>query len=107
VLTNLTEIIQSQLRSTDIVARWGGDEFVILFPETSLEAAVKVTERIRSLVEENLFFNGISVTCCFGVADMKDRSDFYDILGEADRLMYSGKQLNKNRIMCAGKKSAE
>ena len=98
VLMNMTHIIRSQIRNTDILARWGGDEFVLLMPNMTLDNAIGVSERIRSAIINNNFTKGIRVTCSFGVVAMKDGSVFQNLIEEADTLMYTGKKLGKNNV---------
>jgi len=103
ILTNLVKLIKNQLRSSDVLARWGGDEFVILLPNASLENAATFTERIRNSIEQAALVKGISTTCSFGIAEMKDGSDFQSLICEADKLMYEGKENGKNNIQVATK----
>jgi diguanylate cyclase (GGDEF)-like protein len=98
VLMDLTRLIRGCLRSSDVISRWGGDEFVLLFPNAALRDAVTVTERIRAAISENTFVRGIRLTCCFGVVEMKEDSDFEKLVMEADDLMYRGKGTEKNRV---------
>ncbi len=101
VLVDLARLIQSKLRSSDILARWGGDEFVMLLPNAALRDAIQFTERIRDAIQTNRFVMQISVTCSYGVAEMKQDSDFRGLLCEADRLMYDGKRRGKGEIRYA------
>jgi len=98
VLTKLTETISCQLRKSDIIARWGGDEFVLLLPNTKLKDAVNLTEKIRDSILDTDFTKDIFITCCFGLAEMKTHSNFEHLIHRADNLMYQGKKLNKNTI---------
>jgi diguanylate cyclase (GGDEF)-like protein len=98
VLISLTSLIRKQLRHYDILSRMGGDEFVLLLPDISLDNAIIFTERIRKSIEENTFDNNISLTCSFGIVAMKEDSSFTSMILEADQLMYTGKKLGKNHI---------
>lgn len=98
VLISLAKLIRKQLRHSDILARWGGDEFVVLFPNVALDNAIILTERIRESIEENTFVNNINVTCSFGIVTMKDNSSFEKLVLEADHLMYTGKKQGKNHV---------
>lgn len=97
VLSELAKLFQSQLRSTDILARWGGDEFVMLLPNVSLENAIALTERVDASIKEQTFIDGFNVTCSFGVVEMKDNSDFEMLICQADKLMYERKLQSKNK----------
>ena len=98
VLSTLADIIQNQLRETDVISRWGGDEFLLLLPNITTENAIILSERIRGLIEYTTFEKGVSITCSFGVVEMDDASTFESLLSQSDKLMYGGKQLGKNRV---------
>ena len=98
VLITLAGVMQAQLRNSDTIARWGGDEFVLLLPNVSLSNAVTLLEHLKTVVTETKFFEGIAVTCSYGVVEMKEGSSFQTLLAEADALMYSGKKDGKDKI---------
>lgn len=91
-------------RTTDLVARFGGEEFVALLPETSLEGALVVAERLRSLVEKLGLENRRSefgiVTLSIGVATCfpQDEMEEATIIGAADKALYQAKQEGRNRV---------
>ncbi|NCB73614.1 MAG: GGDEF domain-containing protein [Clostridia bacterium] len=97
VLYDLAKLFQAQLRSTDILARWGGDEFVMLLPNVTLENAMALTERIDITMKEQTFIDGFNVTCSFGVVEMNDSTDFETLICQADKLMYERKVQSKNK----------
>lgn len=110
VLTSLAQLIQNQLRNSDILARWGGDEFLLLLPNATLENAAALTERLRASIRSCFFIKGIQVTCSFGVFQMKEDSDLDAMIREADQLMYQAKGQGKNNVqwssrVCGGKGS--
>jgi len=98
VLADLVDLIQTRLRSEDLLVRWGGDEFVILLPATNLENAAKILEGIRSAVEKKCFVREIKITCSFGVAQMEENSTLDSLIREADDRMYEGKNRGGNRV---------
>lgn len=98
VLVDLTKLIRSKLRNTDIIARWGGDEFVLLFPSSALTETVAIMEDMKLSINEHVFIKGIKITCCYGVVEMKNGSDFQSMIKEADVLMYIGKKNDKNNL---------
>ena len=98
VLSNLAKTIRSKIRDSDILARWGGDEFILLLPNVSQKNAAMMIERIRDDISQKPVIEGMSVTCCFGVAAMKETSSFEGLVNEADGLMYAGKKNGKNNI---------
>jgi diguanylate cyclase (GGDEF)-like protein len=95
--------IQASVRVEDWVARWGGDEFLLVLPATDEEKAVKLAERIKETVEKRQYvYEGIllSVTLTLGVSVMHGEYDTVDsIIKQADTLMYEGKRAGRNRII--------
>jgi len=98
VLSSLTDLIRGQLRTSDVISRWGGDEFILLLPNTTLESAVAIVERIKTSITENVFLLGVKITCCYGIVEMKENSDLKSMIEEADCLMYAGKKREKNGL---------
>lgn len=102
LLQHLVRCIQEQLRGADILARFGGDEFIVLLPETNSKGAMDVAERIRRAVENSHFDVGsvdVSITVSLGVAGYpEDGSNLESILEKADKAMYRAKQRGRNRI---------
>jgi len=97
----LARVIESQLRATDIGARWGGDEFAVVAPNTSPEAAMAIAERIRALVAEDVPWN---VTGSVGIAVVApaaddEPADVAGIMRSADSALYEAKRQGKNRII--------
>lgn len=98
VLSEIVIRIRASLRESDITARWGGDEFVLLLPDSDLEKAAEISEIVRCSIESRPFVNGVAATCSFGVATMNGTSTFETMLHEADELMYKSKKLGRNRM---------
>jgi diguanylate cyclase (GGDEF)-like protein len=94
--------MQRSLRSDDLVSRFGGEEFVIVFPERSAEAAAAALERLQE--ELVLALTGGSVpafTCSFGIADTSDASGLEELLGTADSALFRAKKAGRNRVVIA------
>ena len=103
VLQDLGEIMHATARETDAVARVGGDEFVILLPDTGWQGATTFAERLRRNVDEHLFQDGtttVAITICVGVALARgtDPISVDDLLEAADRSLYRAKSGGRNRI---------
>ena len=82
-----------------MVGRCGGDEFAVIFPETGLEEAVKMAERLRNSVEDLTFeHEKIRLTLSIGVAQL-DYSGGENLMLEADKRLYRAKALGKNRVV--------
>ena len=97
VLTNFVIKVNALLRPADQLGRFGGEEFVLLLPETSLEDAMQVAERIRMLCAEPAV--GAACTVSIGVASTQNERDTVDaLLARADAAMYRAKDNGRNRI---------
>ena len=105
VLTEVFSLVKRSLRSTDIVGRYGGEEFVILLPHTGVEAALQKVERIRQDIGSLVVQAGVdkvSVTISSGVAAPLEggRTDSLDQLIErADSALYEAKEAGRNRTI--------
>lgn len=98
LLSSLANVIRSQSRETDILARWGGDEFILLLPNITIENAAQLSRRIKKAIEGSVLVQDTPVTCSFGVVAMKPDSTFESLVQEADAMMYTGKKLGKNTV---------
>ena len=106
VLMEMAAVILSSIRDTDAVARYGGDEFVIVLPDTGTELAGQVAERIRTRITRHNFTGGrrlqLSLTASFGVAAFpKHASSPQQLIACADTAMYEAKAANKNCVRFA------
>ncbi len=103
VLITTTELVQANLRSSDVFARYGGEEFVVLMRDTNIETATMVAERMRASMEEEItLFEGtpIRVTTSIGVTAMPPVrvGSAMELFVRADRLLYQAKQTGRNRV---------
>ncbi|HZE63588.1 MAG TPA: sensor domain-containing diguanylate cyclase [Pyrinomonadaceae bacterium] len=103
VLMEMAGVILSSIRDTDAVARYGGDEFVIVLPDTGIELAGTVAERIREKIAKHSFNAGrnlkLSLTASFGVAAFPEHaSSPQQLISCADTAMYEAKAANKNCV---------
>jgi diguanylate cyclase (GGDEF)-like protein len=106
VLIEVAQILQENLRKIDIISRYGGDEFVIILPQTPRESGFHVAERLRKVIEKNVFLKDeghpIRLTASFGVASFPDNArNKEDLLDIADYAMYRGKFSTKNIVFAA------
>ncbi|MGH7297328.1 MAG: GGDEF domain-containing protein, partial [Polyangiaceae bacterium] len=101
VIRGLGEVLKRQKRSTDVVARFGGEEFVVLCEQTDDKGAMLLAERIREELAKTLFrtpSSAISVTCSIGVATMPEAGQAWDPLFKAaDEALYVSKRSGRNR----------
>lgn len=98
VLATQAQLISQNIRECDIYARWGGEEFIIVLPNTVLEGALDVTRKIKRLIAEYPFEVG-SITCSFGVTSFTELDDKHSLIHRVDSLLYRAKQAGKNRIV--------
>lgn len=100
VIAEISEIICKMVRETDKLARWGGDEFVILLPHTSRPQTLEITERIRKTISEKDYMTGYPITCSFGVASLTGKMEIIDhFIAAADEALYKAKSSGKNVVM--------
>lgn len=100
VLNELVDVFNSVVRQSDITARWGGDEFVILLPETSIEAAQKLAKRMLETIREYPFENVGKVTVSIGVAEYTKESDFHNWFEKTDEALYRAKGAGRDQACC-------
>jgi diguanylate cyclase (GGDEF)-like protein len=98
VLQRIGKSIVSQLRETDLAARWGGEEFLVLLPNTALEAARCCADRIRRGVAAIAMPYGGSVTVSGGVAQLLPGEALPEVVARADTQLYAAKSSGRNRI---------
>ena len=101
VLRGVAQLMKKRLRQYDVVARWGGEEFLILLPDTETDSALLVAEELRAAIENEKFKfagNVLSVTMTFGVAQYHDGEHIDACLKRADEALYRGKESGRNKV---------
>lgn len=102
VLRELGDIIQTSIRGSDSAFRYGGEEFIILLPETPCDAAVHIAHRIRTEFEDKYHYdkdsNRLYITVSIGIAEYIPSEDPTEFVKRADKSMYSAKRAGKNRV---------
>ncbi|MBW3695911.1 sensor domain-containing diguanylate cyclase [Vibrio sp. T187] len=103
VLINVAKLLEDALRSCDVVGRLGGEEFVVILPETSLESTVILAERLRERVERLVTeYEGLNITCTIslGAASITDiNTSFKELMTFADKGLYQAKDQGRNRLV--------
>lgn len=105
ILTSLAEILVKGSRKQDSIARWGGEEFLMLLPDTDAKGARTLAEKLRARIEDETFANeqfSIHLTMTFGIAFYNEVQEVDAILLKADNALYQGKQSGRNRVVCHG-----
>jgi diguanylate cyclase (GGDEF)-like protein len=98
VLQELTALVKKHIRTVDIVARWGGEEFMILMPQSDGTAAVDTAEKLRNEVEQHLFNRVGSMTISLGVTSFAPHDDSTVFLKRVDDALYQAKENGRNRV---------
>ena len=104
VLVRLAELMRGTLRDVDVLARWGGEEFLALLPASDSAQAAQVAERLRqavAAVQIDIGGRCIQVTMSFGIAEVGDLHDLQPATVRADQALYSSKRQGRNCVSCA------
>ncbi len=99
VLKEIARVVSRNVRESDIIARWGGEEFIILLPNTPLDSAISASEKLRRKIELCGFEDGVSVTASFGVAQLYPEDDAIRLVLKADKALYEAKRGGKNKVV--------
>jgi diguanylate cyclase (GGDEF)-like protein len=99
VLKTLADLCQINIRASDIFARWGGEEFVVLSPESDKENTIVFAEKLRRLIEGYSFSIPLQVTCSFGVTEYKEGDSADSFIHRADQALYTAKQEGRNKVV--------
>lgn len=98
VLKNVTSIVRDRIRKSDIHGRWGGEEFLLILPETSLLKASYLAEELRGIIENSKIIEQQKITVSFGVTQSKIDDTVDSILKRVDDLLYEAKKQGRNRV---------
>lgn len=101
VLRVVASLVQTHIRHSDFLARWGGEEFLILLTEADRDAAASTAVKIKALLEEQAYPFNRQVTASFGVTFVRPEDKFDRSLERADRALYEAKRSGRNRIVVA------
>ncbi|PFH82604.1 sensor domain-containing diguanylate cyclase [Bacillus sp. AFS088145] len=102
VLTESAKTVEHSIRASDILGRWGGEEFILILPGTGYKQAMELAERLRQQIENHpyeVMGNLIPVTVTFGVSVYNEENGVQESIDRADQAMYKGKQNGKNQVI--------
>ena len=102
VLQLLAKAMRKSLRDVDFIGRYGGEEFVILMPETNAEEALVATEKLRTKVESSPFNfrkERVPITMSFGISEFQTLEDGETVFERADKALYQAKAEGRNRCI--------
>ncbi|HZF71318.1 transporter substrate-binding domain-containing diguanylate cyclase, partial [Sulfuricurvum sp.] len=97
-LVTFAQIIRSNVREMDLVGRWGGEEFMIICPETNINGADRLATKIQELVNTFDFPHIHTLTCSFGISECHKGDRVEDVVGRADDALFRAKEEGRNRI---------
>ncbi|MGL4319033.1 MAG: sensor domain-containing diguanylate cyclase [Pseudomonas sp.] len=101
VLRGFAEKLQGNLRQSDIICRWGGEEFILLLKDTGSSTARQLAEKIREQTEDSRFpFAGVNlqITTSIGITELHDEDSLDRLIARADQALYRAKQSGRNRV---------
>jgi diguanylate cyclase (GGDEF)-like protein len=102
VLRRIAEIIRENIRQTDLMARWGGEEFIVAFINTDVVAAHTIAEKLRIRLEEDGKLHAIAqcpVSASFGLSGYRDDDNTDSLIKRTDDALYEAKEMGKNRVV--------
>ncbi|TVR29693.1 MAG: GGDEF domain-containing protein [Nitriliruptor sp.] len=97
VLEVVADVLRRTVREVDLAVRWGGEEFLIIAPDTGIEAAGQLAERCRTAIADEQP-DGLLVTATFGVAELRRGEELDDLMRRADRHLYGAKDDGRDRV---------
>jgi diguanylate cyclase (GGDEF)-like protein len=101
VLRKVAAVVRKNLRKDDVIARWGGEEFVILLPKTNKKAATVVAEKLRNAIKSVKIpqMKGRVITASFGVTEVREGESLEKVLKRADEALYEAKRNGRDRVV--------
>lgn len=102
VLKRIAQILKEHIRQTDLIARWGGEEFIVAFIDCDLEEAKVISEKLRKDIEEDEFLHQSSaqkVTASFGLTSVTSEDNIDTLLKRVDKALYEAKNSGKNQVV--------
>ncbi|WP_166267647.1 GGDEF domain-containing protein [Marinobacter caseinilyticus] len=100
VIETVGQVLRANLRSMDIAGRYGGEEFIVVLPDTSMDAAIEIADRIRMHIKQS-FTDSTCTTMSIGLANFPSQAtDTQALIKAADQALYLAKRSGKNKIVC-------
>ena len=100
-LQRVAQVLQATCRAGDLTTRWGGEDFLLLLPETALAEAMALAERLRLAIQAMPLHAGeqrVNISCSFGVSERGQHSSLEQLINATDQRLYSAKQGGRNRV---------
>lgn len=99
VLVEISKILKTHIRKTDFVGRFGGEEFVIICPESDKQGTYNLIENIRLAISNHNFQEVGNITASFGIAMLKKEDTINSLLKRADKTLYKAKSSGRNKVL--------
>ncbi|MDD5373681.1 MAG: sensor domain-containing diguanylate cyclase [Sulfurimonas sp.] len=100
ILKEFATLLKESVRDTDYVGRWGGEEFIIVCPQTDKNGALSLAEHLRGKIEESNFTAVGKKTASFGIATCTKEDDIQSLIDNADKALYRAKGGGRNQVVC-------
>ena len=98
LLMDISNILQKSVRHSDVIGRWGGDEFIIIAKETNLKNAIILSNHLKETISKNEFNQKCVITARFGVAEFCQNNTIEETIDKADKALYIAKNRGRNRV---------
>jgi len=98
ILIEFVQLIKTNIREEDILARWGGEEFIIILPNITIDETEKIAQKLRQKIKENIFIDGLRITCSIGIAEFTDDDSSSSIIKKVDTALYRAKENGRDRV---------
>lgn len=98
VLVSLAQLVKQRIRASDLLGRWGGEEFVVICPDTQLNGARLLAEQCREVIAVHGFVEVEHLTCSFGIAQWRDNEKGDALFKRVDKALYQAKDKGRNRV---------
>lgn len=100
IIKQMANLFSEHIRENDVVGRWGGEEFLILCPDTNLQGARTLAEHLRERIAQTHFgIDKMTITASFGVSDYRDGEMIKDCIRRADQALYQAKHNGRNQTV--------
>lgn len=103
ILIEFVNIISKNCRATDFLSRWGGEEFLLICPNTKLNEAAELAESLRCILSEHNWIENIRLTSSFGVAQKEEEESIDKFIERADQALYAAKAQGRNKVVVLNK----
>jgi len=99
ILVEIANVLKSNIRETDIVGRWGGEEFMVICPDTNLQGGITIAEKIRSKIREHQFISDTKITVSIGVSEMTSDQNIDSLIQSVDVKLYQAKHQGRDQVI--------